>query len=607
MAQSAPDLELGGNVGRDGGNVEGRGESGDERGGSSGDGSSPAARAAGSPPKPELGALFRSKKPRDCGQGAGDCVINIILGLISGPAACLIAPVLMVLVCGPCGIVPGIISGVIMCLILPLCGICTGLRQCLWGAYRTPEAAKCKAEGKSWDDLRLEWIFYSLPSEWTVLKEMHSDEEFEAWKHGGYKLPEQNSPPPTADSAPFVAANANAASAPASSSSSSSPSSSSPGERPGAVNPRVLDNKLYELLGVNSGASAAQIKKAYYKKSRACHPDRAGGNKELFQEVSAAYQILGDAKRRADCTSVPLYPSLLSFLLPPLCLSHITHPPLANPDDRNGLPSDGGGEGSRGPTMDAEAFYALFFGCDRFEYLLGEMQLASMLSGSAPAESEISPDAVSLKQWRRETQAAINTAEMLDRLFFLRQGEGGANGGDERAKAEFRRLMREEARKLGESAFGGTLLGVLGVNYGEQASNARGGFAGFVATGKEKVRKASETIRSARAVLKMGRFAMGAAKEKSKAEAAAEVAAKEASRHESEGNSAAAEAARARGAAALREGERKVNEAADRNRMQLLEVMWYMSVKDTESTVKRVAWKCLHDSSIVSVVLRKLG
>ena len=152
--------------------------------------------------------------------------------------------------------------------------------------------------------------------------------------------------------------------------------------------------------------------------------------------MSSAYQILGDARQRAEY-------------------------------DRNGLP----GEGEKGPALDAEAFYALFFGCDRFEYLLGEMQLASMLSGRSPSESEMKPDAVSLKQWRRETQAAVNTAEMLDRLHFLAHGGRGDGSivGDRKvdeigAKQEFRRLMREEAKKLGESAFGGTLLGVLGVN-----------------------------------------------------------------------------------------------------------------------------------------------
>ena len=50
-----------------------------------------------------------------------------------------------------------------------------------------------------------------------------------------------------------------------------------------------------------------------------------------------------------------------------------------------------------------------------------------------------------------------------------------------------------------------------------------------------------------------------------------------------------------------------MEQAAERNRFQLLEIMWYMSVKDTEATVKRVAWKCLHDSSIVRVWACGLG
>ena len=48
---------------------------------------------------------------------------------------------------------------------------------------------------------------------------------------------------------------------------------------------------------------------------------------------------------------------------------------------------------------------------------------------------------------------------MLDRLFQLK-GEGDAN--EESAVRDFRTQMAQEAQKLGGTAFGGTLLAVMG-------------------------------------------------------------------------------------------------------------------------------------------------
>ena len=53
----------------------------------------------------------------------------------------------------------------------------------------------------------------------------------------------------------------------------------------------------YEVLGVDSVATPATIKKAYRKLAAKHHPDR-GGDAERFKEVQAAYECLSDPIRR---------------------------------------------------------------------------------------------------------------------------------------------------------------------------------------------------------------------------------------------------------------------------------------------------------------------
>jgi DnaJ family protein A protein 3 len=54
----------------------------------------------------------------------------------------------------------------------------------------------------------------------------------------------------------------------------------------------------YQILGVPKNASSKDIKKAYYQLAKKHHPDQNKGDKTKFQEVSEAYEVLGDDKKR---------------------------------------------------------------------------------------------------------------------------------------------------------------------------------------------------------------------------------------------------------------------------------------------------------------------
>jgi molecular chaperone DnaJ len=56
----------------------------------------------------------------------------------------------------------------------------------------------------------------------------------------------------------------------------------------------------YDILGVKKEASEDEIKSAFRKLAHKYHPDKKGGDEKKFKEVSEAYAVLSDKKKRAE-------------------------------------------------------------------------------------------------------------------------------------------------------------------------------------------------------------------------------------------------------------------------------------------------------------------
>ena len=76
------------------------------------------------------------------------------------------------------------------------------------------------------------------------------------------------------------------------------------------MNPR--SDSPYDVLGVTSDASEAEIRAAYLRKVRECPPDREG---DAFERVRDAYELLRDPRRRAkQMLATDPFPAFVSLL-----------------------------------------------------------------------------------------------------------------------------------------------------------------------------------------------------------------------------------------------------------------------------------------------------
>jgi molecular chaperone DnaJ len=65
-----------------------------------------------------------------------------------------------------------------------------------------------------------------------------------------------------------------------------------------------FEKDYYKVLGLSTGSTEKEITRAYRKLAKQHHPDTNPGSEEKFKEISAAYDVLGDAKKRKEYDEV---------------------------------------------------------------------------------------------------------------------------------------------------------------------------------------------------------------------------------------------------------------------------------------------------------------
>ncbi len=116
----------------------------------------------------------------------------------------------------------------------------------------------------------------------------------------------------------------------------------------------MSQKNLYEILGVDKSTSCADIKKAFLKLAKTCHPDK-GGDAETFKQMLMACDILSDENKRAQYDLTGVIPGDQPENGPQM---HTMHPMGGMPFP---FPFGGGGGGINGVPININHIFETIF------------------------------------------------------------------------------------------------------------------------------------------------------------------------------------------------------------------------------------------------------
>ncbi|KDO19323.1 hypothetical protein SPRG_15525 [Saprolegnia parasitica CBS 223.65] len=330
----------------------------------------------------------------------------------------------------------------------------------------------------------------------------------------------------------------------------------------------VKETELYDQLGVATNATDVEIKKAYRKLAMQLHPDKNLNDptaSEKFQKLGAAYQVLSDPTSRANYDE----------------------------HGKDGVDTQ--------LFMDNSQIYEMIFGSQAFENFVGELNLMTLQSQFGKMNendaAEIEPehlfgqtDLIKLKQKKREVQCAVYLASLLDQ--YLQDASEG--------HISFRTSITATASELASTAFGGTLIGVVGYVYEEQALKHLG-FKKSIAAGLgfKNVAKSAHVLATKYRVVSSAVNAYSVARKAGQEMDKAEKA--EAKKKLETPTKAPTEPATSDDD--LEKEKVKRMEEMSRKLQQetfgsVLEIAWNYTVVDVESTLRNICFKLLKDSGV---------
>eukprot|EP00986_Skeletonema_menzelii_P013513 scaffold7950_cov151-Skeletonema_menzelii.AAC.2 len=353
-------------------------------------------------------SLFSTRRPKDGWAGLSSGLKSIGKGTAAGVASLVAQPIAGAHENGVRGFFGGLATGVASAVALPVTGVCVGAYQMSRGVANSVEAMNASKQGMMWDNEKREWIHYYLEKD----KEEVEKREAELKSGGGKTASGENS----------AAADIN--------------------ER------KVKDREYYDLMGVSTNATAGEIKKAYYKEARKCHPDKCQDDPEAaakFQALGHAYQILSNEQSRASY-------------------------------DKNGKPETNSADANLANEIDPLVFFAVMFGSHLVEPYIGELWIATtadtlmkdameqqqsmdmenMTEEDAAkflASKSASSEEMTLKQRKREVKCALNLREKI--IPFM-------EAKDEDDIMAFKASIAKEASKIVSTSFGATFLVAIG-------------------------------------------------------------------------------------------------------------------------------------------------
>jgi DnaJ-domain-containing protein 1 len=315
---------------------------------------------------------FMADQPSNVLTGIGSGLLTIGGGIIAGVASLVTRPVIGAKKGGVKGFVKGLGEGLVAGVTLPIAGVVLGVVRVGQGIKNTPDTIKRLVK----DD--------AVPKD---KRKMTQEEEEKVGKMDDDIY---------AESRDFLKDEMK-----------DEQTETTPREK-------IKDMEYYEVLGVSHDASAAQIKKAYYKLALELHPDKNPNNPEAeakFKFVSQAYQTLSDPEMRKKY-------------------------------------DEHGKEGVDQPEVDPVQLFSMVFGSEQFEHLIGKLTMTTVAElGENQNEEE-------MKKIQEEREAVL--AENLRlRLQVWVDGE----------KEKFITDAIDEVARLREASFGLELFHTIGDTY----------------------------------------------------------------------------------------------------------------------------------------------